>query len=92
MDVYSVITGKKCTYTHTHTHTYTYIYIYINPAVVPFKVSSSRYPSGVLHSFLVVNEDDEYILGSKMTVTSSCQGNTQNSINRCHLQENSLTH
>lgn len=75
-----------------HTHTHSYISIYINPAVVPDKDSSCRYPSGVLHSFLVVNEYDEYILSNKMTVTSSCQGNTQNSVNRCQSQENCLTH
>lgn len=87
VDVYSVVPGKK-----RYIHVKIYIYIFRNPAVAPGKDSSYRYPSGGVYSFLVANEYDEYILSSKMTVTSSCQGNTQNSINRCQLQENCLTH
>lgn len=55
-----------------YTHLNIYTYIFRNPAVFPDKDSSYRYPSGVVHSFFVANEYDEYILSSKMTVTSSC--------------------
>lgn len=71
---------------------YLYICVYLSQAVVPDKDSSYGYPSGILHTFLVVSEYDGYILSGKMTVTSSCQGNTQKSINRFQLQENCLTH